>query len=43
MKKMNVIVVFDKNFEKTFISPLSIMTTPLKYDITLKTDTLEDW
>ena len=43
IKEFRDYIDYDKNFEKTFISPLSIMTTPLKYDITLKTDTLEDW
>ena len=43
IKEFKDYIDYDKNFEKTFISPLSIMTTPLKYDITLKTDTLEDW
>lgn len=36
-------VDYDMNFEKTFMSPLEIMTAPLNYDLRKTTQSLEDW
>ena len=36
-------VDYDTNFEKTFMSPLEIMTAPLNYDLRKTTQSLDDW